>query len=152
MLHCNKYNVCCMKTSTILWLCVICCMSLFVLLFFFFWPWCCLSVDLQILIPPLVSSSSRHFYIDGVVIMSFILLILLCDIPLCFAKCCTVLLFIRLFVYWIFHTSVLYYKWQHIMVVGNHSSHLNRFRAAYTYFIPSWQEDKFLGGYVLLDL
>ena len=54
MLYCNKYNVCCMKTSTILWLCVICCISLFVLLFFFFWPLCCLSVDLLILIRPLL--------------------------------------------------------------------------------------------------
>ena len=58
MLHCNKYNVCCMKTGTILWLCVICCLSLFVLLSFFLWQLRCLSVDLRIPIHPLISSSS----------------------------------------------------------------------------------------------
>ena len=35
--------------------CVVFCRSLFVLLSFFFWPLCCLSFDLQILITPLVS-------------------------------------------------------------------------------------------------
>ena len=36
------------------------CGSLFVLLYFFFWPLCCLSFDLRILITPLVSSSSSY--------------------------------------------------------------------------------------------
>ena len=34
------------------------CRSLFVLLSFYFWPLCCLSSDLQILITPLVTSNS----------------------------------------------------------------------------------------------
>ena len=34
------------------------CRSLYVLLYFFFWPLCCLSFDLRILITPLVSSNS----------------------------------------------------------------------------------------------
>jgi hypothetical protein len=36
------------------------CRSLFVLLSFFFWPLCCLSFDLWILITPLVSSNSSY--------------------------------------------------------------------------------------------
>ena len=36
------------------------CRSLFVLLYFFFWPLCCLSYDIQILIAPLVSSNSSY--------------------------------------------------------------------------------------------
>ena len=40
------------------------CRSLFVLLSFFFWPLCCLSFDLRILITPLVSSNSfYHFFL-----------------------------------------------------------------------------------------
>ena len=38
------------------------CRSLFVLLSFFFWPLCCLSFDLRILITPLVSSNSSLFF------------------------------------------------------------------------------------------
>ena len=38
--------------------CVMFCRSLYVLLSFFFWPLCCLSFDLRILITPLVSSNS----------------------------------------------------------------------------------------------
>jgi hypothetical protein len=41
-------------------LCVMFCRSLFVLLFFFFWPLCCLSFDLWILITPFVFSN--YFY------------------------------------------------------------------------------------------
>jgi hypothetical protein len=36
------------------------CRSLFVLLYFFFWPLCCLSFDLQILITPLVSTNTSY--------------------------------------------------------------------------------------------
>ena len=37
------------------------CRSLFVLLYFFFWPLCCLFfLDIQILITPLISSSSSY--------------------------------------------------------------------------------------------
>jgi hypothetical protein len=39
-------------------LCVMFCRSLFVLSSFYFWPLCCLSFDLRILITPLVSSNS----------------------------------------------------------------------------------------------
>jgi hypothetical protein len=42
--------------------CVMFCRSLFVHLSFFFWPLCCLSFDLQILITPLVSSNSTYLY------------------------------------------------------------------------------------------
>ena len=40
------------------------CRSLFVLLYFFFWPLCCLSFDLRILITPLVTSSYSGKGID----------------------------------------------------------------------------------------
>ena len=43
--------------------CVVFCRSFFVLLFFFFWPLCCLSFNLWILIIPLVSSNSSHSFI-----------------------------------------------------------------------------------------
>ena len=42
----------------LLFLCIMFCRSLFVLLFFLFWPLCCLSFDLRIMITPLVSSNS----------------------------------------------------------------------------------------------
>ena len=38
--------------------CVVFCRSLFVPLYFFFWPSCCMSFNLRILITPLVSSNS----------------------------------------------------------------------------------------------
>jgi hypothetical protein len=38
------------------------CRSLFVRLCFFFWPLCCLSFDLRILITPLVSSNSSYWW------------------------------------------------------------------------------------------
>ena len=41
-------------------LCVMFCRSLFVLLFFFFWPWCCLSFDLWILIIPFVFANYSY--------------------------------------------------------------------------------------------
>jgi len=44
-------------------LCVMFCRSLF-LLFFFFWPLCCMSYDLRILITPLVSSNSSCIIIS----------------------------------------------------------------------------------------
>jgi len=40
--------------------CVVLCRSLFVLLSFFFWPLNCLSLDLRLLITPLVSSSLSY--------------------------------------------------------------------------------------------
>jgi hypothetical protein len=42
-------------------LCVMICRSLFVLLSLFFWPLCCLSFNLRILITPLVSSTSSYY-------------------------------------------------------------------------------------------
>jgi len=45
----NRYQLKLISSS------VIFCRSLFVLLYFFFWPLCCLSFDLRILITPLVS-------------------------------------------------------------------------------------------------
>ena len=44
-------------------LCAVYCISLFVLLSFFFWPLCCLSFDLRILITPLVFSNSSWFFV-----------------------------------------------------------------------------------------
>jgi hypothetical protein len=43
-------------------LCVMFCRLLFVLLSFFFWPLCCLSLDLRLLITPLVSSNFFYWY------------------------------------------------------------------------------------------
>jgi hypothetical protein len=49
----------CVTQSLVLW--VMFCKSLFGLLSFFFWPLCCLSFDLRILITPLVSSNSSIY-------------------------------------------------------------------------------------------
>jgi hypothetical protein len=43
---------CGVRVARSLVLCVMFCRSLFVLLYFFFWPLCCLSFDLRILITP----------------------------------------------------------------------------------------------------
>ena len=88
-------------------LCVMFCKSLFGLLSFFFWPLCCLSFDLRILITPLVSSNSSIYGTgdssspNGKHLFPFLffwvfVLFQACVVLLCF---CTVLFFIHLFLY-----------------------------------------------------
>ena len=59
-------------------LCAVLCRSLFVLLSFFFWPLCCLSFYLRILITPLVSLPSSYYILIKVLfcIITFVVMYL----------------------------------------------------------------------------